>query len=210
MQEFSSKLLENTVNQLSKLPGIGKRTAIRLALHLLQQPIEEVDILTEAISSMRHDIYFCKNCHNISDQEECEICRNEARNKSLICIVQDIRDVIAIENTQVHKGVYHILGGIISPMNGIGPRDLHMESLFEKVKKGLIKEIILALPTTTEGDTTAYYIFKHINAENLQVKITTIARGLSIGDELEYADEVTLGRSLLNRVDFELSILNNK
>lgn len=210
MQEFSSKLLENTVNQLSKLPGIGKRTAIRLALHLLQQPIEEVDILTEAISSMRHDIYFCKNCHNISDQEECKICRNEQRNKALICIVQDIRDVIAIENTQVHRGVYHILGGIISPMNGVGPRDLHMESLFEKVRKGLIKEIILALPTTTEGDTTAYYIFKHIKADNLQVKITTIARGLSIGDELEYADEVTLGRSLLNRVDFELSILNNR
>ncbi|MDD3281110.1 MAG: recombination mediator RecR [Bacteroidales bacterium] len=207
MQEFSSKLLENTVTQLSKLPGIGKRTATRLALYLLQKPTEEVDILTDAISHMRHDIFFCKNCHNISDQEECEICRNNARNKSQLCVVQDIRDVIAIENTHVHKGVYHILGGIISPMNGIGPGDLHMESLFEKVKKGMISEIIIALPTTTEGDTTAYYIYKHITEENLPVKITTIARGLSVGDELEYADELTLGRSLVNRIDFELSIM---
>mgnify|MGYP001285299777 CR=1 FL=1 len=206
MQEFSSKLLENTVNQFSKLPGIGKRTAVRLALYLLNQPVEEVDILANAILSMRHEIFFCKNCHNISDREECEICRNPLRNKSQICIVQDIRDVIAVENTGVHKGIYHVIGGIISPMNGIGPKDLFLESLFDKVKTGNISEIILALPTTTEGDTTAYYIYKHIVSNPCLVKITTIARGLSIGDELEYADEITLGRSLLNRVDFESSI----
>jgi recombination protein RecR len=208
MQEFSSKLLENAVIQLSKLPGIGKRTAIRLALHLLNQPLTEVDNLLKALSSMRHDVFFCKHCHNISDIDECEICRNPNRNKAEICVVQDIRDVIALENTQVYKGVYHILGGVISPMNGVGTRDLHLESLFEKVRNGIAGEIIIALPTTTEGDTTAYYVYKHMKEINNAVKITTIARGLSIGDELEYADEITLGRSFINRIDFELSIQN--
>ena len=207
MQEFSSKLLENAVNQLAKLPGIGKRTAIRLALHILNQPIEEVDILVNAISTMRHDIFFCKNCNNISDTEECEICRNSLRNKQQICVVQDIRDVIAVENTGVHKGVYHVLGGIISPINGIGPKDLYLDSLFDKIKNGSVSEVILALPATTEGDTTAYYIYKHFILIADTLKITTIARGLSIGDELEYADEITLGRSLLNRIDFETSII---
>ena len=206
MQEFSSKLLENTVFHLSKLPGIGKRTAVRLALHLLNQSVEDVDNLVNAISSMRHDIFFCKNCHSIADSEECEICRNQNRNKQQICVVQDIRDVIALENTQVYKGVYHILGGVISPMNGIGPKELHLDSLFEKVRNHSTAEIILALPTTTEGDTTSYFIYKHMIAMNSLVKITTIARGLSIGDELEYADEITLGRSFINRNDFELSI----
>ncbi len=207
MQEYSSKLLENTINQFAKLPGIGKRTAVKLALHLLNQPIEEVDIFTNAISAMRHHIFFCKNCHNISDQEECNICRNPFRNQFQICIVQDIRDIIAIENTKVHKGIYHVLGGIISPINGVGPKDIFIDTLFEKIKKGNITEIILALPTTTEGDTTAYYIYKHIKSIADTVKITTIARGLSVGDEIEYADEITLGRSFINRVDFESSIL---
>ena len=207
MQEYSSKLLENAINQLSKLPGIGKRTAIKLALYLLNQPIEEIDIFTNAISSLRHQIFFCKHCHNISDQEECEICRNPHRNKSQICVVQDFRDVIAIENTKVHTGIYHVLGGIISPIDGIGPKDLFLNTLFEKIEKGNINEIILALPTTTEGDTTAYYIYKHTKSISNTIEITTIARGLSVGDEIEYADEITLGRSFINRIDFESSIL---
>ena len=206
MQEFSSKLLENTIFQLAKLPGIGKRTAVRLALHILNQPVEEVDNLTKAISNMRHDVLFCKHCHNISDKDECDICCDLSRNKKQICVVQDIRDVIAIENTKVHRGVYHLLGGIISPMNGVGPKDLYLDSFFERIRTDYVSEIILALPTTTEGDTTSYYIYKHILAENDRIKITTIARGLSIGDELEYADEITLGRSFINRVDFEKSI----
>ena len=207
MQDYSSKLLENAVNQIAKLPGIGKRTAVRLALHILKQPSEDVSAFTSAISSMRHDVFYCSSCHNISDSERCEICSNSQRDKTTVCIVQDIRDVIAIENTHAFRGIYHVLGGVISPMNGIGIGELNLQSLFERLSHETIQEIILALPSTTEGDTTAYYIFKHIQSNQLPVKVTSIARGLSVGDELEYADEITLSRSLINRVDFELSIL---
>ena len=207
MQDYSSKLLENAVNQIAKLPGIGKRTAVRLALHILKQSQEDVSAFTSAISSMRNDVFYCSSCHNISDSEQCEICNNPQRDKTTICVVQDIRDVIAIENTHAFRGVYHVLGGIISPMNGIGIAELNLQSLFERLLNEDIQEIILALPSTTEGDTTAYYIFKHVQSNQLPVKVTSIARGLSVGDELEYADEITLSRSLINRVDFESSIL---
>ena len=207
MQDYSSKLLENAVNQIAKLPGIGKRTAIRLALHILKQPQEDVSAFTSAITAMRNEIFHCSCCHNISDDEQCEICNNPKRDKSLVCVVQDIRDVIAIENTHAFQGVYHVLGGVISPMNGIGINELNLQSLFNRVLSSEIQELILALPTTTEGDTTAYYIFKHIQSQENPLKITSIARGLSVGDELEYADEITLSRSLIHRVDFELSIM---
>jgi recombination protein RecR len=201
MQNFSSKLLENAVNQIAKLPGIGYRTAVRLAIFLLQQPEEETDRLTEAIHHMRHGMRQCRHCHNLSDEEECEICRNPARNPATVCVVQDIRDVIAIEKTEVFHGRYHVLGGVISPMNGIGPSDLQIGSLWKRLHE--ITELILALPATTEGDTTAYYIYKHAQQIRPELRITTIPRGLSVGDELEYADEATLGRSLLNRIDFQ-------
>jgi len=207
MQDYSSKLLENAVNQIAKLPGIGKRTAVRLALHLLKQSSEDVSAFTSAISELRNEIFYCKNCHNISDSEQCEICRNPKRNKSLVCVVQDIRDVIAIENTHAYNGIYHILGGVISPMNGIGVAELNLQSLFDRMAKETIEEIVLALPSTTEGDTTGYYIFKHVQSAEYPLRVTVIARGLSVGDELEYADEITLSRSLVNRIDFETSIL---
>jgi len=207
MQNYSSKLFENTVNQISKLPGIGKRTAIRLALYFLKQSSEEVTAFTSAILAMRNEMFYCANCYNISDTQECEICTDHKRDKSIVCVVQDIRDVIAIENTLAYKGVYHVLGGVISPMDGIGIAQLNLQPLFERINKDTIEEIILALPSTTEGDTTAYYIFKHVQSSGHNVRVTVIARGLSIGDELEYVDEITLSRSLLNRIDFELSML---
>ncbi len=201
MWNFSSKLLENAVNQIAKLPGVGKRTAVRLAIYLMQQPIEETDAFTNAVSEMRHNICTCRHCHNLSDEEECEICRNPTRSASTICIVQDVRDVIAIENTQVYRGRYHLLGGVISPINGIGPDDLHLDTLWKRLPEA--DELVLALPATTEGDTTAYYIYKHAMELKPELNITTIPRGLSVGDELEYADEATLGRSLINRIDFQ-------
>ena len=210
MQNYSSKLFENAVNQIAKLPGIGRRTAVRLALHILKQPKEEIAILTSAITAMKEEIFYCSSCHNISDSEQCEICLNPKRNTGLVCVVQDIRDVIAVENTGVYTGVYHVLGGVISPMNGIGISELNIQSLFNRIQSQSITELVLALPSTTEGDTTAYYLFKHIQAMEFPVKITTIARGVSIGDELEYTDEATLSRSLLCRVDFETSIMRNE
>lgn len=204
MLNFSSKLLENAVDQIAKLPGIGRRTAVHLAIYLLQHPAEETDALTTAIADMRHRIYSCRHCHNLSDEEECEICRNPARQQDTVCVVQDIRDVIAIENTEVFRGRYHLLGGVISPINGIGPGELHMDTLWKRLPE--IQELILALPATTEGDTTAYYIYKHTMAMRPDIRITTIPRGLSVGDELEYADEATLGRSMLNRIDFQHSL----
>ena len=207
MQNYSSKLFENTVNQISKLPGIGKRTAVRLALYFLKQSSEDVTAFTSSILTMRNELFYCTNCYNISDTQECEICKDLQRNKSIICVVQDIRDVIAIENTHAFKGVYHVLGGVISPMNGIGIAELNLQPLFERMINNDIDEIILALPSTTEGDTTGYYIFKHVQSMGYDIRVTVIARGLSVGDELEYADEITLSRSLLNRLDFELSIL---
>lgn len=202
--EFSSKLLENAVSQIAQLPGIGKRTALRLALHLLRQPIHKTTALSEALITMRNDIKFCKNCFNISDVELCEICSNSNRLSEIVCVVEDIRDVLAIENTSQYKGQYHVLGGKISPMDGMGPHDLNIQPLVEKVKSGIIKEIIFALSPTMEGDTTNFYIFKQI--ETYSIIITTIARGIGVGDELEYADEITLGRSILNRIPFENSL----
>jgi recombination protein RecR len=198
--EFSSKLLENVVYEISQLPGIG----MRLALHLLRQPQEQTQKLSEALVKMRSEIKFCKNCHNISDVEICEICQNTNRTEEIICVVEDIRDVLAIENTSQFRGIYHVLGGKISPMDGIGPNDLNIVTLVEKVKSGKVKELIFALSSTMEGDTTNFYIFKQI--ETFKIITTTIARGIAVGDELEYADEVTLGRSILNRIPFENSL----
>ena len=202
--EFSSKLLENAVNEVAMLPGIGKRTALRLVLHLLKQPNEQTFHLTEALLHMRSEIKFCKSCHNISDVDTCEICNNETRDKHVICVVEDVRDVMAIENTSIFKGVYHVLGGKISPIDGIGPSQLQITSLIDKIKKGKVEELIFALSSTMEGDTTNFYIYKQI--KDLDIKISTIARGIAVGDELEYADEVTLGRSLLHRIPFEKAI----
>ena len=204
--DFSSKLLESAVNEMAQLPGIGKRTALRLVLHLLKQPKEQTGYLAEALKSFRDDIKLCKNCHNISDVELCEICTNSRRDPELICVVEDIRDVMAIENTAQFKGLYHVLGGKISPIEGIGPHNLTIENLVEKVGQGGIKEIILALSSTMEGDTTNFYIYRQL--QKFDVNLTTIARGISVGDEIEYADEVTLGRSILNRVPFEQGLKN--
>jgi recombination protein RecR len=205
--EFSSKLLENAVNEMSQLPGIGKRTALRLVLHLLKQPQQQTELLVNALHKMREQINFCNNCHNISDTQLCEICANPNRDEKIVCVVEDIRDVMAIENTSRFKGHYHVLGGKISPMDGVGPGELTIQSLVEKVKRGTIDELIFALSSTMEGDTTNFYIFKQI--EGLDVVTTTIARGISVGDELEYADEVTLGRSIVNRIPFESSLKSN-
>ena len=201
--EFSSKLLEKAVSEMAQLPGIGKRTALRLVLHLLKQPSDQTRFLSESLLTMRNDIRFCTSCHNISDTELCQICANTARNHQLICVVEDIRDVMAIENTGQYKGIYHVLGGKISPIDGVGPSQLNINSLIEKVNSGLVKELIFALSSTMEGDTTNFYIYKQINATDLI--LSTIARGIAVGDELEYADEVTLGRSILQRVPFESS-----
>jgi recombination protein RecR len=205
--EFSSKLLEKAVYEMSQLPGIGKRTALRLVLHLLKQPKEQTAFLSQAILSMREDIKFCQSCHNISDVEICEICSNMNRDKGLICVVEDIRDVMAIENTGQFRGIYHVLGGKISPIDGVGPSQLNIPTLVEKVRGGEIRELIFALSSTMEGDTTNFYIYRQI--KDVNIITSTIARGISVGDELEYADEVTLGRSILHRVPFENSFKNN-
>jgi recombination protein RecR len=205
--EFSSKLLEKAVSEIAQLPGIGKRTALRLALHLLKQPKEQIGFLTQALVDMRADIKYCTSCHNISDTDICEICANKNRNHQIVCVVEDIRDVMAIENTGQFRGVYHVLGGKISPIDGIGPSQLKITSLVDKVKMGSVKEVIFALSSTMEGDTTNFFIYKQISEED--VVISTIARGIAVGDELEYADEVTLGRSILQRVPFEKSFKNN-
>ena len=201
---FSSKLLENAVNEMSRLPGIGKRTALRLVLFLLNQSNSQTVQLSKSLIDLVEGIILCKNCHNISDLELCEICSNIKRNKSIICVVEDIRDVMAIESTGQFNGVYHVLGGKISPIEGIGPNQLNISSLIEKIKSENISELIFALSATMEGDTTNFYIFKQI--QDLDLKITTIARGVSVGNELEYTDEVTLGRSIIKRIPFENSI----
>lgn len=204
--EFSSKLLENAVNEVSQLPGIGKRTALRLVLHLIKQPTSQVQALSQSILAVKEDIIFCANCHNISDTPLCVICANPSRLDDIICVVEDVRDVMAIENTSQFKGKYHVLGGKISPMDGIGPSELKIDSLVEKAKSGNVKEFIFALSSTLEGDTTNFYIYKQI--ESLPIATTTIARGIAVGDELEYADEVTLGRSIVNRIPFEAALKN--
>ncbi|MCK5679070.1 MAG: recombination protein RecR [Flavobacteriaceae bacterium] len=203
---FSSKLLENAVNEMSQLPGVGKRTALRLVLHLLKQPKEQTTYLAQALQNFRNDIKLCESCHNISDVKVCEICANPKRNEEIICVVEDIRDVMAIESTAQFKGLYHVLGGKISPIEGVGPHNLTIDSLVQKVKNGSIKEIILALSSTMEGDTTNFYIYRQL--QDFDVNLTTIARGISVGGEIEYTDEVTLGRSIINRVPFENSLKN--
>ena len=202
--EFSSKLLQKAVDEIAQLPGIGKRTALRLALHLLRQPEEQTFNLSQSLVQMRSEIKFCESCNNISDSVLCEICANPNRLKNIICVVEDIRDVMAIESTGIFKGLYHVLGGKISPIDGVGPLDLHIKPLVNKVKAGDVDEIIFALSSTMEGDTTNFYIYKQIEPFNIET--STIARGISVGDELEYADEVTLGRSIINRVPFESSL----
>lgn len=201
--EFSSRLLEQAVNEMSRLPGIGKRTALRLVLHLLRQPVQQTQQLSQALSQLREQILFCQKCHNISDAPVCHICSNPLRDDATICVVEDMRDVLAIENTGQFRGLYHVLGGKISPMDGIGPGQLNIPTLVEKVKSGSISEVIFALSATVEGDTTGFYIHRQI--ADFSVKITAIARGVPVGDELEYTDEITLGRSLLQRVPYESS-----
>jgi recombination protein RecR len=201
---FSSKYIEQAVEQLSSLPGIGKRTALRLALDLLKRDQFEIDRFILAISDLKQNVSTCKNCHNISDEETCSICKNPKRVESLICVVEDMRDVLAIENTQQYNGRYHVLGGVISPMDGIGPSDLTIESLIDRVEKGDVQEVILALSTTMEGDTTNFYLYRKLAVS--KVKVSTLSRGISVGDELHYADEITLGRSIINRTPFEISL----
>ena len=199
LTQYPSILLENAVCEFAKLPGIGRKTALRLVLNLLRQGEVEVENFGNAIIKMRKEIKHCSVCHNISDTEICQICNNARRQKNIICVVQDVQDVMAIENTQQYNGIYHVLGGLISPIDGVGPADLEIESLIERVKNENIEEIIFALNTTMEGDTTNFYIYKKLSPFN--IKITAIARGISVGDELEYADEITLGRSIINRVE---------
>jgi recombination protein RecR len=198
---FSSKLIEEAVNEFSKLPGVGKRTALRFVLHLMKQNTADVNQFGNAFIKLRNDLRYCEKCHNVSDKPLCDVCANPHRDHSTVCIVEDIRDVMAIENTQQYRGVYHVLGGIISPMDGIGPSDLTIESLVSKASTGEIKEVIMALSTTMEGDTTNFYIYKRL--KDYGISMSTIARGIAIGDELEYADEITLGRSIINRTPYE-------
>lgn len=201
---YPSLLLDKAVEELAKLPGIGRKTALRLALYVLRQSTEDVDRLASSLSELRHDIKYCRLCHNISDEDICPICSDKRRDASTVCVVENIRDVMAVENTQQYDGLYHVLGGIISPMDGIGPGDLEIDSLVERVRAGGVKEVILALSSTMEGDTTNFYISRKLAGEN--VKVSVIARGISVGDELEYTDEVTLGRAILNRT----TVVNEK
>ena len=201
MQQYPSQLLERAVEAFSQLPGVGRKTALRLVLHLLRQSTEDVDRFADAVIRVKHDVKYCRVCHNISDADICSICSDPRRDASVVCVVENIQDVMAIENTQQFHGLYHVLGGIISPMDGIGPHDLEIESLVKRVEEGTVKEVILALASTMEGDTTNFYISRKL--KNADVKLSVIARGISVGDELEYTDEVTLGRSILNRTPFE-------
>jgi len=199
-ERFPSKLLENAVDEFAKLPGIGRKTALRLVLHLLRCDESEVEGFGNAIIQLKKEVKHCKTCHNISDTDTCTICSNPSRDESVVCVVENIRDVMSIENTHQFNGLYHVLGGIISPMDGVGPSNLEIESLAERVRQGTIIEVILALSTTMEGDTTNFYIYKKL--KDLEVKLTTIARGVSVGGEIEYTDELTLGRSILNRLNY--------
>ena len=202
--KYPSALLENAVNELATLPGVGRKTALRLALYMLRRDLSYTESFARALVELRRDVKYCRVCHNICDEDMCSICANPNRDHSLVCVVENIKEVMAIENTGQFKGVYHVLGGIISPMDGIGPNDLEIDSLVERVANGEIKEVILALSTTMEGDTTNFFIYRKLSPYS--IKISVIARGVSIGDEIEYADEVTLGRSILNRTSFNDSI----
>lgn len=199
-QQYSSVLLEKAINEFAKLPGIGRKTAMRLVLHLLRQDTSMVEAFSNALVTLKHEIKYCKKCHNISDTDLCGICANPLREASVVCVVENIQDVMAIENTQQFKGLYHVLGGVISPVDGIGPSDLQIDTLVKRVEEGGIKEIIFALSPTMEGDTTNFFISRKLSG--FDVKLSVIARGISIGDELEYTDEVTLGRSIVNRMPF--------
>ena len=201
MEQYPSVLLERAVGEFSKLPGVGRKTALRLVLHLLRQPENSVEGFTDAISHVRNDIKYCRVCHNISDTEVCPLCSDTHRDATTVCVVENIQDVMAVENTQTYRGLYHVLGGIISPMDGVGPGDLEINSLVERVAQGDIREVILALSSTMEGDTTNFYISRLLKP--YQVKVSVIARGISVGNELEYTDEVTLGRSIVNRTPIE-------
>ena len=204
---YNSKIFEDAVNEFAKLPGIGRRTALRLVLHLLKESPAEVEKFGKTFIRLRNEIRYCRECHNITEQEVCSICSNHKRDRSLLCVVENLRDVIAIENTNQYNGRYHVLGGIISPMDGIGPSDLTIESLLKRILADEIKEIITALSATMEGDTTVFYLYKKIlQLDRKDIRFSTIARGVAIGDELEYADEVTLGRSILNRTPYENSL----
>ncbi len=198
---FSSKLLENAVFEFSKLPGVGQKTALRLVLHLLDQDKADVERFSHSVSKLRNEIQYCRVCHNISDHSVCDICASYKRNRQLICVVEDTRDVMAIENTNQYNGVYHVLGGLISPMDGIGPADLEIESLVQRLKANEVKEVIFALSATMEGDTTIFYLHKKL--KDFNISLTTIARGIAFGGELEYADEITLGRSIVTRIPYE-------
>ncbi|MES2566976.1 MAG: recombination mediator RecR [Bacteroidota bacterium] len=202
--EFTSKLIEQAVGHFSSLPGVGKKSALRYVLHIIKQDEQDVTHFSEIIKALKHDLKFCRNCHTISDHDICEVCANPARNQQVVCVVQDYRDVMAIENTGLYKGVYHVLGGLISPMEGIGPSNLTIDSLVEKVARQEVKEIILALNATMEGETTSFFIFKKLAAFDLT--LSAIARGIAVGDELEYTDEVTLGRSIINRIPYNNSL----
>mgnify|MGYP003423832046 FL=1 len=206
MNQYPSILLSKAVDQFSSLPGIGRKTALRLVLHLLCQSPKDVEAFTSALTSLRQDVHYCRICHTVSDQEVCPICQSHSRDKATICVVENVQDVMSIENTGQYNGVYHVLGGIISPMDGIGPSDLEIESLIARVQTGDVREVILALPTTMEGDTTNFYIYRRLKgvqqANDLQV--SQIARGVAIGNELEYTDEITLGRSIVNRIEFKI------
>jgi recombination protein RecR len=205
LNTYSSKLLEDAVNEFAALPGIGRKTALRLVLSLLKRPAAEIEQFGNTIIRLRTNINYCKSCNNISETEICNICSNPKRDKNIVCVVEDIRDVLAVENTNQYTGLYHVLGGIISPMEGIGPSQLNIESLLEKALSGTIDEVIMALSTTMEGDTTVFYLYKKLKP--FDVKISTIARGIAIGGELEYADEITLGRSIINRTPYENSLV---
>ena len=208
--EYPSKLLTEVVNEIAKLPGIGKRTALRLALYLLKQPLEQSESLSQAIINFRKEIKYCEVCHNISDKPVCDICSDTSRKHRLVCVVEDVRDVMAIESTGEYRGVYHVLGGLISPIDGVGPSDLTIDKLIKRVENQRIDEIVLALSATVDGDTTNFYLYRKISELEDYPKISTIARGIGVGEELEYADEVTLVRSILNRIPFEKSIKQNK
>ena len=212
MNQYPSILLSDAVEQVASLPGIGRKTALRLVLHLLRQPNKDVEAFTGAISKLKEEVKYCRVCHTISDQEVCPICQSHSRDKHTVCVVENVQDVMSIENTGQYNGLYHVLGGIISPMDGVGPADIEIDSLVERVKNDEIHEVILALPTTMEGDTTNFYIYRRLQNLNKgdnasspdSLKISQIARGIAIGNEIEYTDEITLGRSIVNRIEFKL------
>lgn len=204
---YPSILLENAVNQVASLPGIGRKTALRLVLHLLRQPEKDVAAFTGAIDRLKKEVRYCRICHNISDQEVCPICASRRRDHTTVCVVENVQDVMSIENTGQFAGVYHVLGGVISPMDGIGPKEIEIDSLVSRIVPGQVQEVILALPATMEGDTTGFYIYRRLQnlmeQESITLRISQLARGVAVGNELEYTDEITLGRSILNRIDFK-------